>query len=278
MKMPTGKNKTLVIGGAVVGGLAIIFYIRKKKTASSTATGTSGYDPNAIDPNTGLPYGQEAGVDPNTGLTYGQETGGLGFGYSGSAVNQGGAATSGTGQTVYTSNTQWMSDAQQDAQNYFGASYSLTTSALGKYLAQSPQGLDDNEYAVVSEVVAQIGQPPVGQPYRLIHAPVVNNPAPPSPVNNPPPPPVNNPPPPPVNNPPPPPPNNGIPPGYHMQPPQVATLSAFESLRTYWKRHYPGNNQALTNLINYNPGVGVDWTAHGDILIRTSEAHLVPDN
>lgn len=270
MKMPTGKNKTLAIGGAVVGGLVIVWYVRKRSAANSASaatSGSSGYDPNAIDPNTGLPYGQEAGVDPNTGLTYGAESG-FGFGYSGSAVNAGGAATSGTGGTVYTSNTQWMSDAQQDAQNYFGASYELTTSALGKYISQTPQGLNDNEYAVVSEVVAQIGQPPVGQPYRLIHA----TPAPPSGGGNPggggstPPPP-----PPPSN-------NGGIPPGYHMQPPQVATLPANQSLRTYWQHHYFGNNQALSNLIKYNPDVGVDWTAHGNIMIKTSEAHLVPDN
>src|SRR4051812_39378444 len=108
MKMPTGKNKNLAIGGAVVGGVVIIVYLRKRKAASS-ATGSSGYDPNAIDPSTGLPYGQEAGLDPNTGLTYGAETG-LGYAYSGSAVTQGGSATSGLGGT-YTTNTQWMSDA-----------------------------------------------------------------------------------------------------------------------------------------------------------------------
>jgi hypothetical protein len=270
MKMPTGKNKTLAIGGAVVGGLAIVWYVRKRSAANAASTNTSGYDPNAIDPSTGLPYGQEAGLDPSTGLTYASESG-LGFGYSGSAVTASGAATSGTGGTVYTSNTQWMSDAQQDAQNYFGASYSLTTSALGKYIAQDPHGLTDDEYAVVSEVVAQIGQPPVGQPYRLIHA----TPAPPSGGGNPGGGGTTTPPPPP---PPPPPNNGGIPPGYHMQPPQVATLPAYQSLRTYWQHHYAGNQQALTNLINYNPGVGVDWTAHGNIMIKTSEAHLVPDN
>jgi hypothetical protein len=268
MKMPTGKNKNLAIGGAVVGGLVIMWYVRKRSaanTASATTTSSSGYDPNAIDPNTGLPYGQEAGIDPGTGLTYQAESG-FGYGYSGSAVNAGGAATSGTGGTVYTSNTQWMGDAQQDAQNYFGASYSLTTSALGKYISQSSQGLNPDEYAVVSEVVAQIGQPPVGQPYRLIHA----TPAPPSGGegsggggSTPPPPP--------------PPPNNGIPAGYHMQDPQVATLVVGISLHQYWVWHPYMSYEKLQRL---NPGLSPTDTHHGgkNIYIRTSDAHLVPDS
>lgn len=273
MKMPTGKNKTLAIGGAVVGGLALMMYIRNKRNAQSTAasTDTSGYDPNAIDPSTGLPYGQEANVDPQTGLTYAQESG-LGYGYAGSAVTQSGSATSGIGGT-YTTNTQWMSDALQAAQNYYGATYTLATAALGKYLAQDPTGLQANEYSLVSEVVAQIGQPPVNGPYRLIQ----NNTTPPPSgggTTTPPPPP-----PPPPAPPAPPSDNGGVPAGYHMQPPQVASLAKGTSLHMYWQTHYAGNNQALTNLISYNPGLNANDTQHpGVTQIRTSEAHLVPNN
>lgn len=269
MKMPTGKNRNIMIGGAVVGGITLVWYFRKRSAANAAASSNSAtadasaYDPNAIDPNTGLTYGQEDGF----GFT---PNGALGFGYAGSAVTSGGSASSGLGGTTYTSNTQWMSDAEQAAQNYYGASFSLATSALGKYISQDPKGLTDNEYSVVSEVVAQIGQPPVGQPYRLIHD---NTPPPPSGGGTTPPPSGGG-----TTTPPPPSDNGGIPPGYHMQPPQVATLPALQSLRTYWQHHYPGNSQALTNLINYNPDIGVDWTAHGNILIRTSEAHLVPNN
>jgi hypothetical protein len=48
-------------------------------------------------------------------------------------------------------------------------------------------------------------------------------------------------------------------------------------LYRYWQIHYPGNNQALQNLENYNPGLGLNDTSHPTMMIKTSEAHLVPD-
>jgi hypothetical protein len=62
-----------------------------------------------------------------------------------------------------------------------------------------------------------------------------------------------------------------------MQQPQVATLDHGVSLYRYWQIHYPGNNQALQNLENYNPGLGLNDTSHPTMMIKTSEAHLVPD-
>lgn len=187
MKLPgmgEVKNKNVAIGGAVVVGLVAVSYYRKKKAASAaatsaTATDASSVDPNAIDPNTGIPYGEEAGY-----------AGGY---YTNSSipnpyVNQG--STIGTGGDTYTTNGAWLSDAEQYASNQFGAAYSLATTALGKYLAQDPKGLQPDEYQLVSEVVATIGQPPVGGPYRLIQGVPVQNPSGgsnPPPEQNPPP-------------------------------------------------------------------------------------------
>ena len=63
-----------------------------------------------------------------------------------------------------------------------------------------------------------------------------------------------------------------------MQPPQYAVLPALMSLHRYWLNHYgAGNTVAAQRLQQFNPSIGWDWTAHGDLSIKTSEAHLVPN-
>ena len=257
MKLPTGKNKALLYGGGAVGGLVIFLYIRKKKAAASAAaTDTSGVDPNAIDPATGITYGQEQGAS-YVGAPSGFITG------------TGSVEVSGTGQ-AYTTNSAWMSDALQDAQNYYGATYALATTALGKYLSQTPQGLLPDEYQLVSEVVAQIGQPPVNGPYRLIQgAPVSTGGGQGTGGGGGTPPP----PPPPPSPQPTPDPHAGM----HWQNPQVATLEHGVSLVKYWQWHYPGNQSALDTLIALNPGLGPNDATHQTMMIKTSDGRWVPN-
>jgi len=250
MKLPgvgEVKNNYVLIGGGVIGGYVLLAYYRKRKASQATvSTDATMQDPSAVDPNTGLTYGQEGGQ------------------YSGYYTNQtafnpyvGQTGTVQAGSTgTYTDNTAWISDAEQDAVGFYGASSSLASSALGKYIAQDPAGLNPDEYSLVSEIVAQIGQPPIGQPYRLIKATPTQNP----------------------------PPSGGggtdVPPGYHMQPDQYATLSDGTTLRTYarWNSIPGTTNTVLSNLETYNPGLNPDDKHHGGtIKIRTSRAHLVPN-
>jgi len=261
MKLPglgEVNDKNLMIGGGVVAGIvSYAYYKRRQARNAATAADNSGtsIDPNAIDPSTGVPYGQEQGYGSN----YYQGT------ISNPYVSQTGSTT-GSGSTTgqYTSNTSWYADALTEATNYFGVSFTTATSGFGKYLTQDRAGLNPSEYQAVSEVVALLGQPPNGGPYRLIQAaPGAPSPSPsPSPAPTPLPAPSG---------------GDYIPPGYHMQPPQYAVLPGSMSLRQYWQQHYPGNQQALQNLIDYNPSIPVDWTAHWALSIKTSNAHLVPD-
>lgn len=273
MKLPglgEVQNKNVMLGGGVVVGIVAYAYYRRRQSANAAATAVTdgGVDPNAIDPSTGVPYGQEQGY----GSDYYQGT------ISNPYVSQTGTTTgTGTAAGQYTTNTAWYADALTEATNYFGVSFGTATSGFGKYLTQSPSGLNPSEYQAVSEVVALLGQPPVGQPFRLIQAAPTTTPPPdttPPPKTTPPPSTT----PPPTSTPPPSGGGSGIPPGYHMQPAQFAVLPGSMSLRQYWQKHYgAGNPQALQNLIAYNPSIPVDWTAHMALSIKTSNAHLVPN-
>lgn len=160
MKLPgmgEVKNKNVAIGAAVVGGIVLLAYYRQKRKVP-TSTGQT-VDPNAIDPQTGIPYGEEQGS---------------GGGYYTNAsvpnpyVSQTGTqTTTGTGGN-YANNELWLAAAIQDATNLFGVTYTLATVAFGKYLAKTPGGLNPSEYQAVSEVVATIGPPPNGGPFPLI--------------------------------------------------------------------------------------------------------------
>lgn len=276
MKIPAVgevKNKNVAIGAGVVGVIVLVAYMRKKKASATPAAADAGaVDPNAIDPSTGVPYGQEVG------------SGGY---YVGSSVpnpyvsQTGTQTTTGTGG-AYANNELWLAAAIQDATNLFGVSYALATMAFGKYLAQTPSGLNPNEYAAVSEVVATIGQPPNGGPFRLIQAAPSGSTTSSSggetdagggtssgggvhePDTSPPQIPL--------------PPPSGIPAGYHMQNAQVATLEHGRSLRNYAQGNYPSDPQGHLNiLIGLNPGLNPDDISHPTMFIKTSDPHLVPN-
>lgn len=276
MKIPAVgevKNKNVAIGAGVVGVIVLFAYYRKKK-AVPAPDGSGTVDPNAIDPNTGVPYGQETGSD-----------GGY---YTNASVpnpyvsQTGTQTTTGTGG-AYANNELWLAAAIQDATNLFGVSYALATMAFGKYLAQTPGGLNPNEYAAVSEVVATIGQPPNGGPYRLIQAsptgstsgssggesdggstPTTASGGNQGSQTSPPPAALDM--------------SNYVPPGYHMQDAQVATLEHGRSLRNYAQGNYPTDTAThLNTLIQLNPGLNPDDTSHATMFIRTSNPHLVPN-
>lgn len=248
MKLPgmgEVKNKNVAIGGGVVVGIVLFAYWKKKKQVP-VADGTT-VDPNAIDPNTGVPYGQESGS---------------GGGYYTNAsvpnpyVTQTG--TTGTSAQGYTSNSAWLLDAEQYAVNQFGVSYTLAASALGKYLSQSSSGLSTDEYTAVSEVVALIGQPPNGGPYRLIQAaPVISHNPEPTPTPSPTPSPTPTPTDPHA--------------GQHLQDAQWATLVHGRSLANY----AAGTKQNLGILATLNPTLNPYDISHPSMYIKTSDPHWV---
>lgn len=264
MKLPgigEVKDKNVLLGGGVVVGIVGFAYWKRHKQAVTTTNAdgsTSNVDPNAIDPNTGIPYGQEQGYGSN----YYQGT------ISNPYVNQTGQ-TSGTGTATgqYSNNQQWYADALTESTNYFGVSFTTATSAFGKYLTQNRSGLNPDEYQAVSEVVALLGQPPVGGPFQLIQAaPVQTQPPPPPPTPTPTP--VATPAPTPVSTPAP-----VIDPhaGQHWVPPQVATLVDGWSLIHYNQEHYGGSGSTLRTLESLNPGLNPNDIHHGGrIYIRTS--------
>jgi len=237
------KSKPVLIGGGVTVAIVYFTYMKRKKAQAASAAAATP-DPNAIDPATGLPYSQEGG--------YGQDAG-IGYQYSvpNPYVGQAGSLTTNSG-AGYTSNTAWVADAEQYAVNTFGASITLFASAVGKYLAQSPSGLNGDEYQLMSEVIGLIGQPPNGS-FRLIQAAPVSNPSggggtTPSP-------------------------------GQHMKQPDVYTLAHGISLQTFarWNAslYHMSTDQFLAQLVSLNPSIPPTDTSHPTELIRTSPPTLV---
>lgn len=177
MKVPgIGEVKTPYVvagGGFVLGLLGYAYYKNKKQSAANAAAssaasqGTSdgtGAGSDGIDPQTGVPYSQEGGaygstyggINPATGLPYYDE------------ITQ--STTTGSSNAI-TTNAQWIQQAESDAQNLFGYTEAVATSGVGKFISQTNAGLQPNEYQMMQSVLADLGQPPTGGPYRLIQAP-----------------------------------------------------------------------------------------------------------
>jgi len=265
MKVPgVGEvdSKYVMLGGGVVAGLVGYAYYKRRKGSAASATASTdstGIDPNAIDPSTGVPYGQEQGY----GSDYYQGT------ISNPYVSQTGQTTgTGTAAGQYANNEQWYQDAITQSTNYFGVSFLTASAGLGKYLTQNSGGLNPDEYMAVSEIVALIGPPPNGGPFRLIQAPPTQTQPPPPPGGGG------------GTTPPPsggggsttPPPPTDEHAGQHWVPPQVATLVKGWSLVHYNQEHYGGNAATLSRLESYNPGLNPNDSNHGgkSIYIRTS--------
>lgn len=154
-------DRRLVVGGVVIGGAGLAYWLYKKsKAASTTATAnTTGY---------GYGYGYGAygyGSEPGYGYGYG------GYGYGGFAsgatggVTGGGASPGyygygygGTGPaTQISTNSQWLTEATSmlTSEGYSGAT---VQAALGAYLAGSAVTAD--EQAIISAAISAAGYPP----------------------------------------------------------------------------------------------------------------------
>jgi hypothetical protein len=163
-------------GGALVLGVVGYAYYKNKKSqaaaasaaVSSTAAGDgtlagTGAGDSGIDPSTGLPYADESddgadtygGIDPATGVPYYDE------------ITQ---SSTTTNPNAITTNEQWIETAEQDAENLFGATPAVAESAVEAYMSQTTAGLPTNAYTLMQSIVGELGQPPVGGPYRLIQA------------------------------------------------------------------------------------------------------------
>lgn len=171
MKIPgIGEVKPVyVVGvGAAAAGVVVYAYVKNRNaTAAAPATDTTGgLSGDQIDPATGLPYSQEqgaydqgaaftpyGGIDPSTGIPYIDEVG-----------NPGGV---GGNPNPITTNTEWSQTAQQELENTFGYDTATSQSAVRKYLGQK-DGLTPTEASAIQTVVAEIGTPPTGGPYRII--------------------------------------------------------------------------------------------------------------
>ena len=152
-------------GGALVLSLGYAYYKSRKSDAANAANAaaaaqataaTQNQGDGSIDPVTGIPYADEGseydygGIDPATGIPYE---------YENTALDS--DLEYGT-QSNYSTNEEWAEAAIADAQSDLNATQALAQQAVGDYLAQNPQGLPANEYTLMSELLALVGNPPVG--------------------------------------------------------------------------------------------------------------------
>jgi hypothetical protein len=183
------------IGGAAIGGFALVQHHKKtgswspfaSGTAATAATGATG-----TDPVTGLPYSEDDTTDPITGQQYLAEAEQYGsvaaaeasvsaFGQStasgsGIPVNPASPASAGSintpvGSSVYTSNAAW---AQAATAGLTDVGYSGTdvATALGDYLTQTP--LTPAQATLVNTAIAEYGPAPIGN-LQVILAPTATS-------------------------------------------------------------------------------------------------------
>lgn len=146
----------------VAAGVAGGYYVYRRRAASPAAAttgpadtsgyGTAGmnsaYDPNAIDPATGLTYAEESGggyYDPNTG----------------SYVYPGATTTPGTGGTgAPATNAEWAQQVEAELAGVVDATQ--LAAAIGKYLTGQP--LTQAQQSLADQAIAFGGYPPVAGP------------------------------------------------------------------------------------------------------------------
>lgn len=188
----TKKQKIGAGVGAVALLAAIIYW---KHAASSSATSSTGADPNAIDPLTGMPFAQDQTTDPITGLTYLQEAqqygsvaaaeaafsgasseSGYSAGYGASSGGTAGYPTSNVGGSTtpngYSTNAQW-SQAVTAGLAQLGYDPQAIGAALGAFFAQMQ--LTSDQAAIVQAAEAEFGAPPQGT-YAIVTAPSSGSP------------------------------------------------------------------------------------------------------
>lgn len=161
-KTRLSRNKKLAlfaVGG--IGGLGLIIWYRNRQANASntanaaTANNTGGIDPNAIDPNTGIPYSEEGyGAAGTPGL------------YGGYNPLTGGYNPGPGNPTVYSpTNGTWAIEAEQYLVS-LGYDPTTVATALGLYLAGRP--LSQDEYDIVTAAIGFEGNPPNGAPTPIL--------------------------------------------------------------------------------------------------------------
>lgn len=160
------SKKTLMIGGVASVAVVGFIWLRKRKTpapAPAAATDTTGTtDPNAIDPNTGLPYSQEtSGAYTSPGY---QDTG------YGPTYGSSGYYDPNTGQWIYgntgtilgqaTTNPGWAQQVEQYLIQNNGTDPVALSAALGAYL--TGQAVTSTQESLIEQAIAIGGYPPQG--------------------------------------------------------------------------------------------------------------------
>jgi hypothetical protein len=189
-------KKTAIIAGAGAVGIIAIVAIRHRSSAaatSSTATATpdaSATDPNAIDPNTGIPYSQEGGADAagyGSGYQIPYGSGGGGYDAAGSGFDAAGypigseadlawqneqngttGITAPTSPSGITTNADWVTEAESGV---IPGSISTISAAVSKVLGGL--AVTSAQRDLFMEAVGVLGQPPQGypQPIKLTDTP-----------------------------------------------------------------------------------------------------------
>lgn len=142
------RNVLLVVGAAGVGFVGYSWW--KRRQAAPTATQDVNDAVGAVS-YTGSP--NTAGATGNATITAGT-TGGI------------------------TTNADWDQAATTYLEQHGNYDGGALSTALGKYLSRDPAGLTDAEVAMVMAARGAFGDPPVGGPYSIIHAPANTTPPP----------------------------------------------------------------------------------------------------
>jgi hypothetical protein len=163
---PVSKKWVVIVAGGSVLTIGYIV-IRKRKAsaaaASSAASGTASDATGQIDPQTGDIAGSaQDQVDlaaMQSGGTYG--TAGFGLGGAGGYVISPPAAATIPGAGGFTTNGEWVQQAEQDLGG-LGIDAVALSAALGKYLTARP--LSPAEQSLVDQAIAAENYPPVAGP------------------------------------------------------------------------------------------------------------------
>jgi hypothetical protein len=155
----------------------------KNKTAKAAAAPT---DPNAIDPNTGLPYSSAGLAGFGGALNSAAGTTPSAYSYIDPATGTVVSGFGGQGGTVVqpTTNAQWFQQTEGYMITVLGYDPFTTSAALSKYLAGGMNGagaiLTPNEMALVQTAWAAEGKPPVGVPEPHLTGPPTGQTNPPA--------------------------------------------------------------------------------------------------
>lgn len=182
------KNKKWLVAGGVVAVVGVVYEYRKASknaTASAAVPVTTDdtsdvQDPNAIDPATGIPYGEEESQD---GYSAAYDDGGIvGSPYSGLSnltwdpttgqyvANPATGSTTPAASSLYgtaTTNSQWAQEATTYLVN-LGDDPLTVAAALGKYLTGNGVGVTQNELSIIQSAIGAIGVPPTPVPAPVL--------------------------------------------------------------------------------------------------------------